>query len=250
MGLRKSLLFLLRGGLLLSCGATASAQLPGTVTDCEFGNIVDTYLICNNVDNNCYTTSVVVDTFSYCTTTVLPSGLGFQTGGGGGGGGISAVDQDGDDVTDCWNDLTFDTSAPVTSPFGPRTHPITGTQSNHNGIDIGVSTGTGVRAAQNGVVADSYGQYAVNTGSGNGNFVRINYADGTQGVYLHMETVNVTPGQVVTVGQLVGTSNNTGDSTGPHLHYSLWQSSNHGNGSASDLSNFHDPQQVHSNCGP
>ena len=244
------------GLLLLFLTGGANALGPGTQTTCEFGNVVETFRISNNVNEFTYEVSVVVDTYSYCQTIVLPN-AGSQIGGGGGSarGSLAQAlsnlfDQDGDDLLDCWNQLTFDPHAPLSSGFGPRTHPVTGApQSNHNGIDIAVPTGTSIRAAADGVIDQIYDGYAVGQGIGNGNFIRIDYDDGTQGVYLHLENVHVVRGDAVLLGEVIGTSNDTGTSSGPHLHYSLWKSSNH-TGSASDLSNFHDPAQHHNNCGP
>lgn len=116
--------------------------------------------------------------------------------------------------------------------------------SQDNGIDIGINTGVGVLAAQSGTVVEIEDSFAENQGSGNGNFVRINYDDGTQGVYLHLKSAVVAVGDTVTLGQGIGISNNTGASNSPHLHYSIWKTHNH-TGSASNLSNFHDPEQVH-----
>lgn len=176
-----------------------------------------------------------------------------QTGGGGGGGtSISLTDVNGDGVVDCWNQLTTDSSAPISSPFGPRTHPVTGVQSDHNGIDIAVPTGTKVFSGKDGVVVELFDGFAPDAGTGNGNFVRINYADGTQGVYLHLESVGINLSDQVQQGQYIGTSNNTGTSSGPHLHYSIWKDKDHATlgQSATDISNFDNPENIHGSCSP
>lgn len=128
--------------------------------------------------------------------------------------------------------------APITSAFGvPRRN------GRHNGVDLGVPNGTELYAAKDGVVIQSVNRYKKGdpTAPANGNFVRINYDDGTQGVYLHMqlqkkEVVNVD--DRVSAGDLIGYSNDTGHSDGPHLHYTHYNRS----GQAED------PTLVHAQC--
>jgi len=88
-------------------------------------------------------------------------------------------------------------------------------------LDIAMPEGTLIVAARAGVVVTTESQQ---TGRGNnpaGNFVRILHDDGTMGVYLHLQTdsVSVSEGQRVEQGQLLARSGNTGNSTGPHLHF-------------------------------
>ena len=59
----------------------------------------------------------------------------------------------------------------------------------------------------------------------NGNFVRINYDDRTEGVFLHLLEVFVEGGQGIGAGEVIGTSNDTGRSSGPHLHYTQYDES-------------------------
>lgn len=56
----------------------------------------------------------------------------------------------------------------------------------------------------------------------NGNFVRIAYDDGTEGVYLHLDRVWVSPGARVDLGDSLAAADNTGRSRGDHLHYTEW----------------------------
>ena len=55
--------------------------------------------------------------------------------------------------------------------------------------------------------------------TGNGNYIRITYVDGTEGAYLHPESVAVDVGEEVFSGDFIGTSNDTGRGDGAHLHY-------------------------------
>ena len=98
------------------------------------------------------------------------------------------------------------------SHFGPR---------NRYAIDIAMPEGTPIIAARGGmVVKTENGQ----TGRGtdpSGNFVRVLHDDGTMGVYLHLQkgSVSVREGQRVGVGSPLALSGNTGNSSGPHLHF-------------------------------
>lgn len=107
----------------------------------------------------------------------------------------------------------------VTSPFGWRTHPITGRQNLHGGIDIAAPNGTPIMAAKAGVVVIS--QY----GSSYGNYVVISHPDGTRTLYAHMSQRNVSAGDTVRQGQTVGLVGSTGSSTGNHLHFETWTGS-------------------------
>ena len=88
----------------------------------------------------------------------------------------------------------------------------------HNAVDIGVSLGTPLLAAANGVILA-----AKETGynGGYGKVVIISHPNGTQTVYAHMSNINVSAGDKVLQGQVIGASGNSGKSTGPHLHFEI-----------------------------
>lgn len=102
--------------------------------------------------------------------------------------------------------------APITSEFGYRT--LRGSKNYHTGIDFGVPTGTAVRAAADGVVlaAGWRGSY--------GNCVTIDHGNLVT-LYAHNSALNVSAGQKVVKGQQIAASGNTGNSTGPHIHFSV-----------------------------
>ena len=104
----------------------------------------------------------------------------------------------------------------VTSPYGPRTNPVTGQfQSLHNGLDLGAPQGTPIHAADGGRVVKIWLNDPVN-----GNAVKIWHPDGWATAYLHMvEPPSVVMGQAVARGQRIGLVGMTGRSTGPHLHF-------------------------------
>ena len=106
-------------------------------------------------------------------------------------------------------------AAPITSLFGWRVHPITGDSRFHTGTDLGAPTGTPILAAAKGQVETA------NWVSGYGLTVIINHASAQQTLYGHMSEILVQPGQWVEPGTVLGLVGNTGNSTGPHLHFEV-----------------------------
>ena len=107
----------------------------------------------------------------------------------------------------------------VNSLFGSREDPITHKPGNHSGIDIPAAKNTPIYASKSGVVVTSI------LGSGGywsyGNYVLISHSDGTSTLYAHMEKRNVSKGQVVKQGDVIGYVGTTGRSTGNHLHFEV-----------------------------
>ena len=105
----------------------------------------------------------------------------------------------------------------LTSPFGYRKDPFTGVRSFHSGIDLAAPTGTAVKATLDGKIAE--------TGFNRifGNYVIITHDRGYQSLYGHLSAIYVKRGQYVTQGTAVGAVGNTGYSTGPHLHLSIYK---------------------------
>lgn len=102
-------------------------------------------------------------------------------------------------------------------------HPVSKKETVHQGIDIAAPLGTPVVATAGGTVIK-----AANL-TGWGNFVLVEHSDGYATVYAHMETLRVSPGETVRKGALLGTVGNTGQSTGPHLHYEVLKGDRHVN---------------------
>lgn len=98
-----------------------------------------------------------------------------------------------------------------TSGFGARWG------SSHLGIDIANSIGTPIYAASDGTVIQA------GPASGFGLWVRIQLDDGTIQVYGHMNSFSVHEGQKVKCGEQIAEIGNRGESTGPHLHFEVWQ---------------------------
>ena len=88
-----------------------------------------------------------------------------------------------------------------------------------NAVDFAHPVGGTVLAAASGtvIVAKGRGSYS----GGYGNYIVINHSNGVQTLYAHLSAVEVTAGQVVTQGQEIAKSGNTGKTTGPHLHFEV-----------------------------
>ena len=103
--------------------------------------------------------------------------------------------------------------ARITSRFGWRTHPLSGTRRFHSGIDIGAPTGTPVVATGTGTVISA------GWNGGYGKAIIIQHNDVQQTLYGHLSQISVQPGQVIEQGTVIGLVGSTGNSTGPHLHF-------------------------------
>lgn len=104
----------------------------------------------------------------------------------------------------------------LSSFFGKRKHPVTGSQGFHAGVDIAVRDNTWVGAAADGVVT------VASSGIGHyGTAVFIDHEDGYETQYGHLSRVMVRPGQRVKARQLIAKSGSTGRVTGPHLHFTI-----------------------------
>lgn len=105
--------------------------------------------------------------------------------------------------------------ARVTSGYGSRHHPITGTETRHTGVDYGADIGTPVLAVGDGTVREASSSKTAGT------FLKLTHADGWESWYLHLNDIAVKKGDTVKQGNLIAHTGNTGASTGPHLHFEL-----------------------------
>ncbi|MDP8305202.1 MAG: M23 family metallopeptidase [Candidatus Chlorobium antarcticum] len=106
-------------------------------------------------------------------------------------------------------------SGPITSSFGPRTHPIFKSRMFHTGIDFSAPKGSQVEATGDGTVAWS------GYDKGYGQKVIINHGYGFSTLYAHLSKSLVRMGQRVRRGEVIALVGSTGISTGPHLHYEV-----------------------------
>jgi murein DD-endopeptidase MepM/ murein hydrolase activator NlpD len=112
-------------------------------------------------------------------------------------------------ITQGSGQLIWPVNGTFTSPFGTRWGRL------HAGIDIAVPEGTPIRAADSGnvVIAGWTGGY--------GNYTCIQHTGSMSTCYGHQSSIAVHTGQSVSQGQVIGYSGNTGNSTGPHLHFEV-----------------------------
>jgi murein DD-endopeptidase MepM/ murein hydrolase activator NlpD len=102
-----------------------------------------------------------------------------------------------------------------TSPFGTRTDPFLGRLALHPGVDLVLAYGAEIHATAAGKIVTA------GWGGGYGNMVEIDHGGGVSTVYGHMSEIEVSEGEEVKPGQVIGKVGSTGRSTGPHLHYEL-----------------------------
>lgn len=132
---------------------------------------------------------------------------GGSSGGGGGSGSNSGVDGY------IW---PTNNTRVVTSPYGERWCPFHGYES-HNGADIDAARGSAVLAAKSGRVIQA------GWNGGYGISVMIAHDDGITTLYGHMDGCSVSVGQTVSQGETIGICGNTGNSSGAHIHYTMYK---------------------------
>ncbi len=109
----------------------------------------------------------------------------------------------------------------ISSGFGNRIHPVTGEPSFHPGIDIDAATGSPIYAIFDGTIVVAENNPHVNLA---GKYIKLNTTEGHQAVYMHLQKIIVPQGSSVKRGQIIGYTDNTGRSTGPHLHFGVFDS--------------------------
>ncbi len=107
--------------------------------------------------------------------------------------------------------------ARLSSNFGMRKHPISGYNKMHKGVDFAAPKGTPIYAGGNGII-----EYIGNNG-GYGKYIRIRHNNDYKTAYAHLSGFkkNLSKGTRVNQGEVIGYVGNTGNSTGPHLHYEI-----------------------------
>jgi len=103
----------------------------------------------------------------------------------------------------------------ITSKYGTRIHPVYHSRKFHNGLDIGASYGSKIRAAENGTVVFSDWK------SGYGRTVIIKHSKDLYTLYAHCSVLTAKRGQSVKRGDTIAKIGSSGISTGPHLHFSV-----------------------------
>lgn len=105
----------------------------------------------------------------------------------------------------------------ISSRYGWRDNPFSGNRTFHNGVDMATSRGAPIYAALDGTVSAT--GYDVTYG----NYVIISHHSGYQTLYGHMNTILTSRGKYVTTSTKIGTVGNTGQSTGPHVHFTVYK---------------------------
>ncbi|SDR00443.1 Murein DD-endopeptidase MepM and murein hydrolase activator NlpD, contain LysM domain [Chryseobacterium soldanellicola] len=103
----------------------------------------------------------------------------------------------------------------ITSSYGTRTHPIFGTKKTHNGIDLKASY-ENVYSVMDGIITATGWD-----SKGGGNFIKVKHFNRFETSYMHLSEMYYRAGEIVKAGFVIGKSGNTGNSTGPHLHFSV-----------------------------
>ena len=128
----------------------------------------------------------------------------------------------------------FDKPVPrISSPYGWRIHPIEKTRKHHNGVDYAVEIGREVKAIEAGKVlfaGASTLKFPNGEPAGGGYIVRIKFKSNLKDFtasYMHLKkgSIKVSVGDKVAMGDVLALSGNTGESTGPHLHFEIQRGS-------------------------
>lgn len=102
----------------------------------------------------------------------------------------------------------------ISSSYGRRTNPISGKRHTHTGIDLTCKMGTPIIAPADGVI-----ETVRPSNKGYGNYLTLRHSFGFMTSYAHLKNFNVKSGQFVSKGDVIANCGNSGNSTGPHLHY-------------------------------
>jgi murein DD-endopeptidase MepM/ murein hydrolase activator NlpD len=103
----------------------------------------------------------------------------------------------------------------ITSLYGWRNDPFTGSREFHAGLDIGAADGTAVHAARDGTVEE------ISENEPLGRYVVVTHPGGYQTIYGHLSAISVIIGERVSTGSILGAVGHTGRATGPHLHFEV-----------------------------
>ena len=115
----------------------------------------------------------------------------------------------------------------LTASYGEQKHPITGEMRFHRAVDLAAKTGTPVYAAADGIIIKAVAEYE--SGKGMGKYIEIQHQNGFTTRYTQLDQISANQGDNVAQGEEIGQVGSTGLSTGPHLHFEIWQDGAHVN---------------------
>jgi len=107
------------------------------------------------------------------------------------------------------------------TPFSTKNPQVYG-GGGHNGVDFRASIGTNLKASLDGVITATGNTDTACPGASYGKWVLIKHNNGLSSLYAHMSLIKVNVGQTVAMGEVIGYTGNTGYSTGPHLHFTVY----------------------------
>ncbi len=115
-------------------------------------------------------------------------------------------------------------SIKITQLFGDTEFSRTGAYNGkgHNGVDFAAAIGTKIKSSLAGKVVATGNTDTVCPGASYGKWVLIEHSNGLSTLYAHLSLIKVSPGNLVSKGETIGYSGNTGFSTGPHLHFTVY----------------------------
>ena len=109
----------------------------------------------------------------------------------------------------------------VTSSYGNRTHPIFGGRKLHNGADLKANYEKVYSVMDGKVTASGWDP------KGGGNYIKVKHSNSFVTSYLHLSEIYYKVGEFVKAGFIIAKSGNSGNSTGPHLHFSVIENGNY-----------------------
>ena len=120
-----------------------------------------------------------------------------------------------DTEEDLLTKLILPVDAPVSSPFGVRTHPTEGEEAFHYGIDLGAPAGEKIKCAAKGEATE------VGESPEYGNYILVRHSENIYTLYAHCAELLPKTGDSISAGQVIATVGQTGNATGPHLHFEI-----------------------------
>ena len=128
---------------------------------------------------------------------------------------LFAKDESQNPEEDLLANLVLPVEAPVTSPFGLRTHPTDGEEAFHYGLDFGAAAGDKIKCAAKGEATE------VGESPEYGNYIVVRHSENIYTLYAHCQELLPKAGDSISAGQVIATVGQTGNATGPHLHFEI-----------------------------
>jgi murein DD-endopeptidase MepM/ murein hydrolase activator NlpD len=103
----------------------------------------------------------------------------------------------------------------LSSHFGERIDPFSGSPKFHEGVDIEAVKGAGIKAVLDGTVEEA------GSSPSYGNYIKLSHAGGLETIYAHCSSLNVKKGLMVKQGEVIAKVGDSGASVGVHLHFEV-----------------------------